>query len=486
MTIGTPQLYSLYDEDIRSLINTHVGAANYLLRPVQSARTHPDIKFSTNEDVWRATLPPREDLHANVIVRLNDCFLFEWFPRSPGLFHTREGRQAREAAENFRQRLPTSRLLPAHKLRQDGDKTTNGEFLEIFDPYGKMSMLKGGIGCIRLRSKLVDSEEVWFMSASSSGVAHEGFPVAIPDYVYQRYIDDVRRLGAIRCELTGKLRFLPEPLVELYRGYRGVPQLYLLVEELRPIQRGRTSELFVTVGVSFLSSFEGQRKMYASYATFDPRVAEAVSETALWLEEVYVEGLYGGAVATDFDEQMARFANATFSLKGLMRNELNTTAVQTFVDTVNIYGGDTAGLFSGLKQIERVYIERIEKMDQTGGVNISGTNVTVGGDVVGRDKIVGTEISNAQLDQLFGPLAEAVRNAPRTVQQDATQKVEELKKEAAKGKSASDSAMAKLVDGLVGLVPGAVGAVVSAFATPILGGIAGPATKYVLDKIQSK
>lgn len=33
--------------------------------------------------------------------------------------------------------------------------------------------------------------------------------------------------------------------------------------------------------------------------------------------------------------------------------------------------------------------------------------------------------------------------------------------------------MAKLVDGLVGLVPGAASAVVSAFPTPLLGGIAG-------------
>ena len=41
--------------------------------------------------------------------------------------------------------------------------------------------------------------------------------------------------------------------------------------------------------------------------------------------------------------------------------------------------------------------------DQSGGVNISGGAVTVGGDVIGRDKIVGTEISNVRLDQIFPP-----------------------------------------------------------------------------------
>lgn len=123
---------------------------------------------------------------------------------------------------------------------------------------------------------------------------------------------------------------------------------------------------------------------------------------------------------------------------------------------------------------------------QSGGVNISGGNVTVGGDIVGRDKNVGTEIPRTQLDQIFGPLAEAVRVAPPEKQQEAAQKIEALKSEVVKGKSAADGVMAKLVDGIVALVPSAVGAVVSAFATPILGGIAGPATKYVLDKIQGK
>src|SRR5260370_27512246 len=123
---------------------------------------------------------------------------------------------------------------------------------------------------------------------------------------------------------------------------------------------------------------------------------------------------------------------------------------------------------------------------QNAGVNISGGNVTVGGDIVGRDKIVGTVISSVQLEQIFRPLMEAVRSAPPPVQQEAAQKVEELKKEAAKGKSASDGVMAKLVEGIVGLVPGAVIAVAGAFGTPLLAGIAGPATQYVLDKIQGK
>jgi len=126
--------------------------------------------------------------------------------------------------------------------------------------------------------------------------------------------------------------------------------------------------------------------------------------------------------------------------------------------------------------------------NQSGGVNISGGAVHIGGDVVGRDKItnVTTGLSGDQLNQLFAPLISALRAAPPEKQNEAMQKAEELKKEVAKGKEANDGVMAKIVDGLVALVPGAVGAVVGMFATPILGGIAGPVTKYVLDKIQGK
>jgi hypothetical protein len=116
---------------------------------------------------------------------------------------------------------------------------------------------------------------------------------------------------------------------------------------------------------------------------------------------------------------------------------------------------------------------------RSGGVNITGGNVTAGGDIVGRDKIVGTQISSTQLDPIFAPLLNAVRTTP-----EAAQKVEALKSEVAKGKNADDGVMAKLVEGIVGLVPAAVSAVVTAFASPILGGVAGPVTKYVLDKLR--
>lgn len=116
---------------------------------------------------------------------------------------------------------------------------------------------------------------------------------------------------------------------------------------------------------------------------------------------------------------------------------------------------------------------------QSGGVNISGGQVNAK-NIVGRDQVAYTEASGFELDQALGPIAEAVSQ-----NEEAKEKVEALKKQTAKRDKADDGVMATLLSDIVRLVPGAVSAVVSAFGTPILGGMAGPVTKWVLKKMQS-
>ncbi|MDD4964127.1 MAG: hypothetical protein PHI11_09455 [Gallionella sp.] len=93
-------------------------------------------------------------------------------------------------------------------------------------------------------------------------------------------------------------------------------------------------------------------------------------------------------------------------------------------------------------------------------------------------------ISAEQLALLFSPLLTEIKLAPAEKQAAAVQHVEALKAEVAKGDKAEDKVMAKMIEGFVALVPAAVGVVVSMFASPILGGIAKPATEYVLEKLK--
>lgn len=173
------------------------------------------------------------------------------------------------------------------------------------------------------------------------------------------------------------------------------------------------------------------------------------------------------------------------------------------------------GAFAGLPTTSTV-------IDTGGGAFIGGNLDNRGGSFVGRDKIVyGDEVRGdkvlgdkttigditgstigvigrveqstvtvgvpaADLERLFAPIMAAVQQADPAQRQAAEQTAQELQAEAGKGKKADDTRLADLIDGLVGLVPAAVTAVVSAFASPILAGVAGPVTQYVLKKISGK
>jgi hypothetical protein len=122
---------------------------------------------------------------------------------------------------------------------------------------------------------------------------------------------------------------------------------------------------------------------------------------------------------------------------------------------------------------------------QNGGIdNKFGTISTGGGDIVGGNKTTTTTYyAPTEIHNAWQPVADAIRTAPPEKQADAVAKLDDLKKEAAKGDKAEDTTIAKLVKGLVGLVPSAVSAIASTFGTPILGGVAGPVTKFVLNEL---
>lgn len=120
-----------------------------------------------------------------------------------------------------------------------------------------------------------------------------------------------------------------------------------------------------------------------------------------------------------------------------------------------------------------------------GATYVGGSVNTGGGDFIGRDRITNIThgVSPRDLEQLFASLSAAIaQHAPADKQALATQQAEELKSELTKGKQAEDRKIAGIIDKLAEMAPGAVGAVVSLFTAPILDGIVGPVTKYVLDK----
>ena len=76
-------------------------------------------------------------------------------------------------------------------------------------------MVRGGIGAIRLGDKQMGSERIYFLGASSNGIAHEGIPVALPGSEYRRLIHPIKDFGGCRARLVGTLRTItssPRPM----------------------------------------------------------------------------------------------------------------------------------------------------------------------------------------------------------------------------------------------------------------------------------
>jgi hypothetical protein len=151
------------------------------------------------------------------------------------------------------------------------------------------------------------------MSASSSFAPDEGIPLLVSDDDYQQILDDLQDCGALLCDLVGRTRFVSEEFADLFSVQRGIPRLYIEVAEIAP-QRPIHSPGQVSVAASFLSKYEGEPKIYASYVTFDPARRGAKMAAAQWLKEEYVERLYRGSLLTDFDQRAPMFSDALFTL----------------------------------------------------------------------------------------------------------------------------------------------------------------------------
>ncbi len=288
---------------LNRIVEQHVSNVNYLTPPtdypVREVRELDQI-FYSNKEIWEKVID--RTLRYGSYVTLESFFLVEWLPRSPGLYFTNDAKEARNQAK--------------HHIESIRDN------IVIYNPYGKMSMLDGGIGNIRLKPINIGEEEYVLISASSNGVCHEGFPVAVPAKLYDEYIDRIIETGAVSCSLTGKLKFISDKLRDLYEGY-AIPQLYLLVEEIQVsnhanIYSHEKDSVIVTVAVSFIGEFDDRKDAFASFVTFFPGYKNSFEQAVRWMEEDYIIGKYKGKIITDFDQQQCNFSNAVFSLEKVM------------------------------------------------------------------------------------------------------------------------------------------------------------------------
>lgn len=323
-----------------------------------------------NAEVWRQF--QSEELYDTRRVTLEHFHLFEWFPRVPGKFHTPQAGGRRYEAYQFRQQTADGRTY--------------------FTPLGKALMVTdGGVGVVRLRPRLLPGlsgapEAHYFMTASSNGVCHEGFPVLIPRRFYgaikARLLDE----GGVPAILHGEMRYIPDDVAVLFQASREIPRLYLVVDDLTllPQPRSDVTRYLITVAVSFRGRFQGRPGVYLAFASFDPAEGAGLERAVAWLEN-YAVDLYEGAILTDFDEtkpQFAHFPQATFSLAGLMQGELDPAGLTRLLEGLGYSPAEIERNAANLITINHYVTTRV------GGVDIQvgdQGSVVIGGNVAGLD-----------------------------------------------------------------------------------------------------
>jgi hypothetical protein len=261
-------------------------------------RFAPEAEYISNRAFWTDALSNGH--YDGRRVRLKDFTLLEWIPLSPGRYFTDAATEKRNQAEQFY----------AH---------SNREYL----PLGKLDMILGGVGSLRLGSRPAVLGIVHVVGLSSSGVSHEGIPALLNEQDHFPLIRQLRTSGAVIVDAVGTLRSMP---LREWRTWRtdGVPTMYLSIEEI-DIRRS-SRPVLATVSIMFPSperswssnsSDEFQANGYStrfskswSYASFDPLEGpEGLKRASKWLEDYArrYSGTQEPAIFSDFDEIYPHF-----------------------------------------------------------------------------------------------------------------------------------------------------------------------------------
>lgn len=317
------------DRGITSVLDDQVALGAFP-SPADHITPTGDLSYRAvdNAELWRRF--QEEALYDTRRVTLEHFHLFEWFPRAPGKYHTPEARQHRRQAFQSMERGPDGRTY--------------------FSPLGKAQLItNGGVGAVRLRPRPMPNaggvlEDHYFMTASSNGVCHQGFPVLVPRRFYGRLKPRILSDGAAPVTLSGEMRYIPDDAATLFSASREIPRLYLVVDELEmlPQPRLEVTGYLVSVAVSFLGTYQGRPGIYLAFGSFDPAQPNGLDEIVRWLQTYVVDWHAGVILLTDFDETRLLFPDfprATLGLTAVMQGNLTLDAIQRLLSDLHLDPG---------------------------------------------------------------------------------------------------------------------------------------------------
>ncbi|HVE45494.1 MAG TPA: hypothetical protein VNA57_01935 [Acidimicrobiales bacterium] len=319
--------------------NLSAGPQNIPPSTQRSIKTYRD-----NQQYWSEALAGQH--YEGMRVVLSAFHLMEWLPAAPGRYFTEDAARHRDMARDF---------MGPHS-----------EYL----PLGKLEMVLGGIGSIRLGSRHVEGERSHLLGATSTGISHQGVPVVLPESLYLDLIELIREEGAALVDVAGSVRMFPSS-AEVVQYDGRIPRFCVFADGLEHIRKPE-QRLLTTVAVLFQGQADSSLSKLWSFCSFSPSMGSEALHTAVeWLKE-YIERhsqLPQPVILSDFDELHRHFAEPIeFPIRTLMSHGPDMGQLNSYVAEFQRYGvhlhvkefvvGDVFKEIEGSTIVNKAQVER--------------------------------------------------------------------------------------------------------------------------------
>src|ERR1041385_3212994 len=387
-------------DDFVKLLSDFVDTVLYSV-PASGPRRQPAVSYSDNKKLWGDILQHVVDQGSRV--ELQAFLITEWVPSAPGRYFTGEAEEARRRAQRYWER-------------------SRGEYL----PLGKEEMVLGGVGCLRLRARHIDGFRRYILAATANGVAHEGLPVVLPDYLYDRVAETVKTDARVAYNLHGTLQVLP-PELSLVRYDRDLLRVALAVEDVEIASTNRAREVTATVAIMFPSSYHtyGKPDLYVadgyethfrkswSYVSFNPdRNDRELQSAVTWLEDYAMRYSQSDKVPilADFDEHRSHFPSPVEFPLASLGHSLNLNRLEAYADfynfTINVGALIVGDIFQNIADstiVNRSTVERSFNAVQGFSPDVARALLSVAEHVAASGNKEAGELFNAFSDETAKP-----------------------------------------------------------------------------------